>query len=323
MILVTGGTGFVGRQVVKKLLDSNENVVILSERKHDKLQDLGAKFVLGDIRNIENVRGVFNKYNIDVVYHLAAAIDEQSSDMWSTNVDGTRNVVEVCKERKVKQIIFLSSIGVLGEASEPLKEDSPYNPCTRYEESKVAGENLILFSGIPFTIVRASIIIGPNDIWLSIFKAAKKRYPIIGDGKNYFHLTTLNDVVHFLVFAKQNPKTINQIFNIATSDTPTYEEVYKMVCDSLGIEMTNKHISIRTAKILSFFYRIKSIFGKQSVTTMSSSIKRLTRNRLISTEKISKLMELSTTRSAIEQTAEYFAKNNMLGEEEKSKKGKE
>jgi nucleoside-diphosphate-sugar epimerase len=314
MILVTGGTGFVGRQVVKRLLDNNENVVVFSERKHDKLEDLGAKFVLGDIRNIENIRGVFKKYNIDVVYHLAADIDEQSSDMWSTNVDGTRNVVEVCKENKVKQIIFLSSIGVLGEATEPLKENDPYNPDTLYEESKVAGENLILFSGVPFTIIRASIIIGPNDVWLSIFKAAKKGYPIIGSGKNYFHLTALNDVVHFLVFAKQNPKTINQIFHIATADTPTYEEVYRMICDSLGIEMTNKHISITTAKILSFFYRIKSIFGKQPLITRSSSIRRLTRNRLVSTEKISKIMELSTTRSAIEQTAEYFLKNNMLEE---------
>ena len=209
----------------------------------------------------------------------------------------------------------MGSCGVLGDSG-IAKEDMPYNPKTRYEKSKAESEKLVRESGIRYTIIRSPIMLGPNKIWLKIMESAKRQYPVIGSGRNHFHLSYVDDVVRLLIVAKEG-KADNQIFHIATKDTQTYEDVYRMICEEAGFEMTKKHIAVWLIKFLSTLYiASRRIRGKKpSLTMMKSSIHRLIRDRVVSIEKAKEVLDFEPeydTRTAIRETVKYFKDRNML-----------
>jgi nucleoside-diphosphate-sugar epimerase len=308
MILVTGGTGFLGRRLVEKLPD----VIVFAREEDRELNEKGVKVFTGDIKNKEELEKAFS--GVDIVYHLAANLDESDSNMYNDNVIGTRNVVELSKKNQIKKIIFMGSCGALGDSG-VAKENSPYNPKTKYEKSKAESEKIIKESGITYTVVRAPVMLGPNNIWLKIMQAAKQHYPIIGSGKNHFHLAYVDDVVRLLVLVKDRGD--NQVFHIAVTDTPTYEEIYKMICEEAGFSFTDKHISVWLIKLLSSFHTFsRKIRGKKpSLTMMKSSIHRLIRDRVIDMENTKKSLDFEPkydTRTAIRETVKYFKNRNML-----------
>lgn len=307
-ILVTGGTGFLGKRLLQMLLDKGHDVSVFSRHMHDDLPE-SATVHTGDVRDKNALRKAFSK--IDAVYHLAICLNEADPEMWDINVTGTKNVVELCKENKVKQLIYMSSSGVMGETDRPSREDFPYKPKTQYEKSKMESEQIIKKSGVSYTIVRTTIIIGPNMVWAKIFETAKKGFPIIGSGKNYFHLVYVDDVVSLLATVLGNPKAANQAFHVASKDTPTYGDVYRIICEELKCEMTKKHIPIWLAYMMSRVHTAKrKLQNKQpSLIMMKSSIDRLVRNRIISTEKAKKVLGFEpkySTRDAIRETIKYL-----------------
>lgn len=283
-ILITGGTGFLGKLLAKEAVKRGAEVAVFSRNPDEELARLGIKEVTGDIMGREQLKKAFAGY--DVVYHLAAELDESSPDLWNMNVEGTRNVISACRAARIKRLIFTSSIGVLGESSEPLTEEPSYAPETAYEKTKAAAEQLVMSSGVPYTIARITIVYGPNRFWSKIFEAAKKEYPIIGSGNNYWHLVYVEDVVNALILMLR-PAAKNQIYNIADAEAHTYNEVYYTISRVLEIPAPEKHIPVWLAKFGALLYEIKcKIQGKKpSVTMMRSSISRLTRNRIVSIEK--------------------------------------
>ncbi len=310
-ILVTGGTGFLGKRLVKKLLNDGE-IIVFSRHEDGELKEAGAKFALGDIRNKDDLRRAFSR--VDVVYHLAANLDESDPHMREDNITGTRNVVGLCKENRAK-LIFMSSCGVLGDAGVAL-ENAEYKPKTEYEKSKAEGENLVMNSGLCYIIVRAPVIIGPSEIWLKIFRAAKKKFPVIGSGRNHFHLAYVEDVAELLYRIKDDKRAENNILHIATEDAPTYEEVYAMMCGALGTEMTKRRVPLSVMLFISSLHALycRLLGKKQSLTMMPSSIQRLTRDRTVSMENTKQIGFLPkySTKQAVEETASYFISRNML-----------
>ncbi|MBI5332071.1 MAG: NAD-dependent epimerase/dehydratase family protein [Candidatus Aenigmarchaeota archaeon] len=276
-ILITGGTGAVGARLAMVL--ARHNRVFIPTRKNieniradTRTKDNNIFYVQKDLlKDDADLRG------IDIVYHLAANTNETDPDMYKQNIALTRNVVEMAKKAGVKHIILLSSSGVLGETDEPSKEDMEYNPFTKYEESKMISEQLVKESSIPYTIIRASIIMMPNNIWRAIIGAAMKGFPLIGSGENKFHLSYINDVIALLALVKDRQKAKNQTYHIAAKDSPTYFEVYKMICSELRIPMTEKRISPALLKFLLLF--------KNDPVINRHTVDRLLRNRQLSTEK--------------------------------------
>lgn len=312
-VLVTGGTGFLGKRLVEKLIAAGNDVTVFAKKEDAELRQKSVKLVLGDMLNQSELASAFT--TVDIVYHLAANLDESDTRMYDENVNGTKNVIELSKNFHIKKIIFMGSCGALGDIK-VAREDLPYNPRTKYEKSKAESEKLIINSGIPYTIIRAPVIIGPNEIWRKIFEAAKNHYPIIGSGKNHFHLAYIDDVVDLLFFVKDNAAAINQILHIAVKDSPTYEDVYRMICESLGVEMTKKHISVWLIKFLSVLHTFsRRLRGKRpSLVMMGSSIDRLIRDRVISIEKAKSLgfSPKYDTTAAINETTAYFKSRSML-----------
>lgn len=306
-ILVTGGTGFLGKRLVQKLLAEGHKITVFSRNLQNDLSPKVGQ-VTGDIRNKEALEKAFP---VDVVYHLAISLNESDPDMYKINTEGTQNVVDLCKKHKTKQLIYMSSSGVLGETKIPAKENFDYHPKTRYEKSKMIGERMIKRSGVPYTIIRTTIILGPNMIWAQIFEAARKQYPLIGSGKNYFHLVYVEDVVNLLDLVKGNPKAMSQTFHVASPDTPTYKEVYKIIAEELGVPMTEKHVPVALAYLGSYLHTLKRKMQRRrtSLIKSRSSIDRLVRNRIISTDKARKVLGFEPrydTRAAVRETIKYL-----------------
>jgi nucleoside-diphosphate-sugar epimerase len=330
-ILVTGGTGFLGKRLVSQLLKERHNVSVFVRHAQDEFPK-NVRIFTGDVRNAHELGPAIQ--GADIVCHLAICLNESDPNMWDINVNGTKNVVNLCKKHKVKQLVYMSSSGVLGETKEPSKEDFHYNPKTRYEKSKMESEKMIISSGVPYTIVRTTIIIGPNMVWQKILGAAKKGFPIIGSGKNFFHLVYVDDVVRMLCLSIKNKNAKNNIFHIASKDVQTYDEVYSIMCDALKCKKTEKHIPIWLAFTMSRLHTMKrKLQGKQpSLTMMRSSIERLVRNRNMSIEKAEKVLGFVprySTKDAIYETVKYLKIAQMgysdydLSELHKIKHGKE
>lgn len=256
-ILVTGGDGFVGSRLVECL----------------KKQGHAVSLFKGDLTKDE-LKGSY-----DVVYHLAAILDESSRDLYDVNVKGTKKVVQFCKNINAK-IIYLSSAGILKFGDQPVKEDAAYNPETKYEETKMLAEKEIVESGVRYTVLRSTIILGPNSYWKRIIAAAEKGYPLIGDGENYFHLIYIDDVIDALLWALEK----DGLYNLASHDVLKYKQIYQIAAG----KPPERHISKNTALLAGYLHVLKSkITGKRPDTVKSpASIKRLLKNRIIDISKL-------------------------------------
>ncbi len=291
-ILVTGATGFVGKRLVRRLLDDGHTVTILTRDVSRAKSFFGDAVSVyeGDITRPETLKGLARR-QFSYVFHLAAELNESSPDLWVINVDGTRNLLESIKGKKLNRFIYLSSIGVLGQTNGPAREDMPYNPETKYEESKAEAERIITYfwlkHHIPYTIIRSTIIYGPNRIFAEILKAAKSGYPLIGRGNNRFHLIYVDDVVDALVKA-MDPIAENKIYHIAGPDVLTYKDTYTLMCRLMGVKPPDRRVPRPVMLAFATAYeKLARVSSKQPKTTMmSSSIKRLTRDRVVDTSLI-------------------------------------
>jgi UDP-glucose 4-epimerase len=148
--LITGGAGFIGSNIVKRLLEIGIESVVLDNLSSGYRVNLlqGAKFVEGDVRDKERIEQAI--VGCDFIFHLAASvgnkrsIDDPSSDS-AVNLLGTINILETAKNHGIKRIVFSSSAGVYGEPdSLPIREAHPQNPDSPYGTSKLAAEKMCL-----------------------------------------------------------------------------------------------------------------------------------------------------------------------------------
>jgi len=182
---VTGGTGFIGRSLVRHLIVRGDDVLALarSESGAATLRALGAKVVPGDVTDRESMRAAMR--GCDVVFHLAGVYDfspEAKAQCAAINVDGTRNVLGLAHELRVPRIVYTSSLAVFGDThgelpDETYRSDGPF--LTEYDRTKwlahyEVAEPLIR-QGAPIVIVMPGVVYGPGDeSWLA-------------DAMRYFH----------------------------------------------------------------------------------------------------------------------------------------
>lgn len=284
-VLVTGGSGFIG----SRLLELIKKKYKASNFSKSKAGVKGIESIKGSITDEHAVfKAVKGK---DIVVHLAALIDETAGreKLFEVNVNGTMNIVEACRKFKVKQLIYLSSVGVHGKISKEIDENAGLNPETDYEESKAESEKIVADSGLNFTVLRAAMVYGPNEYWKGILKQVKKGFPLIGSGKNTWQMIYVNDIVEAIAFCIDNEKCFKQVFIIAENEKHSLKEVYEMMCKALKVAPKNKfipyHAGLVLASLLAFTSKIK---GKKSLI-IPSHVKRLVRERNYSTKKINSL----------------------------------
>jgi len=291
-VFVTGSSGFIGKELVKQL-EMGGNKVIGFSRSN-------GKDVLNKSQLEQEMRGC------EVVVHLAAELDEGSKKLFEINVDGTRNVLEAAAKNRIGHFVFVSTTGVLGNFKGVADESFPYNPITGYEKSKAEAEKLVLSyqEVLPVTIIRPTIVVGPNEYWKKIISVVGKNYPLIGSGENYWQTVYYKDLCEAIVMVAGNEDSFGEIYNVAEQNSEKLRELVEIIRKEIGVKGKLVTVPAIIGVIGSYFIAaISKITGKKPIIN-PAHIERLLRNRRYSTEKINKLGWRSsiTTEQAIRET---------------------
>lgn len=233
-ILITGGTGFIGRHLTAALSKIYSTRCLVRKNSDITcLKDLNVDIVVGDLLDKDSLLPALD--GIDLVYHLAGEVySRRKDDYYRGNVLTTQNLLEVCKEKGTKRIIFLSSIGVYKPVTTKtlLTEDSECGPITFYGKTKLNAERLIKEYNIPWVIVRAPVIYGPhqkatlNKFFLNAFK--KRKIFIIGDGDNSRSLCFIDNLVEGLALLTNKTGIDGKTYILSDNSPYTFNEIIEV-----------------------------------------------------------------------------------------------
>jgi len=249
-ILVTGGAGFIGFHLCKKLLDSTPNLTIydnLSSGKLKNVNDLAkANFIKGDILNLKKL---YSTAKTELIFHLAAQVVvpysmENPIEDFETNARGTLNVLEKARKDDAK-LVFASSAAVYGNPAKfPTPEDYGFNPFSCYGLSKVVGEQYCKMYmnqyGLDITILRFANVYGSRchgviSDFLDKIQENPAKLEIIGTGLQSRDFVHVSDVVDALILAAVGENALGQTFNVGFGKTTKIIDLAKMILKILNL----------------------------------------------------------------------------------------
>ena len=236
MILVTGGTGFVGSHLVRRLRQEGlpVRVVVRNPDKARALKDLGVDVVRGDISDAASLEKAAT--GVERVIHLVGIIQEAPGATFEgVHVDGTRNILEASRKNGVRHVFYQSALGTRPNAK------------SKYHKSKWAAEELVRASEIPYTILRPSLIYGDGDqftIRLSEMIGLSPLLPVIGSGKSKVQPIFIDDVAACIMKAVTSDCCLNEIYEIGGPDQLSYEEVTIAIAEAMGVKRPTLHLPL-------------------------------------------------------------------------------
>ncbi len=262
---ITGGSGFLGINMVRYLLERGHNIVSYDLLPFDYPEKDKIKWIVGDIRNKDFLKS--SMQGSDIVIHTAAALPLYSTeDIRTTDIDGTRNVCESALENGIKRMIHISSTAVYGIPDHhPLYETDKLDGVGEYGKAKIAAEDICKdyrSKGLVVPILRPKSFIGPERLGVfALFydwAATGHGFPMIGNGKNRYQLMDVEDFCEGIYLASTlEEEKVNDVFNFGAKEFTTMGEDYQAVLDRAGF---NKKISgwpaapmIWALRVLEFF----------------------------------------------------------------------
>ncbi|MEM3641351.1 MAG: NAD-dependent epimerase/dehydratase family protein [Candidatus Bathyarchaeia archaeon] len=299
-VVVTGGAGFIGSCLVRRLLTRGYSVVVLDNFYSGSIKNLkglcgvgSLKVVKGDVRNKRGVRKVLR--GCDAVVHLAALIDVEASvknpyETHDVNVNGALNVLSEAVRTGVKRFVFASSTAVYGDANPlPLREDYPPRPISPYAASKAAAEAYcVAFNrcyGIETVILRYFNVYGPgqrNSAYSGVITkflenaVNGKPLTIYGDGKQTRDFIYVEDVVNATVLALEKDGLSGEIFNICTGKPTSVNDLAKILGVIVGKDLEVVYDKPRKGDIENNFgypFKAEKKLGFKAVTVLKHGLK--------------------------------------------------
>ena len=240
--LITGGAGFLGVNLVRYLRERGIQVVSLDLAPFDYPERNSIKVLEGDIRDIDSVRAAME--GVDLVVHAAAALPLYSAEeIFSTDIDGIRNVLVAAFETGVDRLIHISSTAVYGIPDHhPLDEEDRLQGVGPYGEAKIRAEEIcqeFRQKGMCVPVIRPKSFVGPErlGVFALLYDWAKdgKNFPMLGSGKNRYQLLDVEDLCSAIYLAATLPRSrVNDTFNIGATEFATMKEDYQAVLDYAG-----------------------------------------------------------------------------------------
>ncbi|MBD3242541.1 MAG: NAD-dependent epimerase/dehydratase family protein [Chitinivibrionales bacterium] len=228
MVVITGGTGVMGRALVQRFTAQGERVRVFSLPNDPGIaatRELGAEVREGDISRADDVAGLCA--GARTVYHLAAVIIAYDDAVYErVNVGGTRNIVADAARHGVEHLVHISSASVV------------YPKTTAYSRSKRAGEEIVTQSGLPYTIIRPTLVYdeyGGEE--LNAFLAYLSRFPVvpfIGSGRVVKRPVHVEDIIDGLVRLHGNERARGKTFNFSGAERITIREFARLCLRLLG-----------------------------------------------------------------------------------------
>jgi dihydroflavonol-4-reductase len=257
-VLVTGATGFTGGHLARGLKARGHDVRAMvrpstqSQPGADLERD-GIPLVAGDLAAAESLpAAVAGGY--DVIYNIAALYRQAGlpeSVYHQVNATAVGQLIVAAANAGVRRVVHCSTVGVHGDIEHPpANEDAPLSPGDVYQVSKLEGERIArdaaARTGVEIVIARPSGIYGPGDRrLLKLFRGvARRRFVILGDGKIFYHLTYIDDLVEGLRLCGEVPAAAGRTYILAGGEVPTLNELAAMTAEDAGVPPPSLHLPV-------------------------------------------------------------------------------
>jgi nucleoside-diphosphate-sugar epimerase len=225
---------------------------VRDRRRAANLKFAGIELVEGDLRDRASLERAVD--GIERVYHIAAIYRQAGlpADTYrAVNALAVRDVIEAAARARVKRVVHCSTVGVHGDVEHPpAGEDAPLKPGDVYQETKLEGERLAREAGqrlgIEVTIARPTGIYGPGDRrLLKLFRGvARRRFPILGSGNIYYHLTYIDDLCDGFRLCAEHPAAAGRTYILAGGDVTTLNELVRIIAEVAGIKPGTMHLPV-------------------------------------------------------------------------------
>jgi len=242
-ILVTGGAGFLGINLIRCLLDRGFTAITSADiAEFDYPEKDRIRIVRGDIRDPALVRDLVP--GTDWLIHAAAALPLYSEqDIRSTEVEGTRNLLQAALEHRVDRFVYISSTAVYGVPDRyPIYENDPLIGVGPYGQAKIDAEKLcdeFRASGLCIPVIRPKSFIGPERLGafelLYSWASEGRGFPVVGSGTNRYQLLDVEDLCQAILLCATLPeKQVDDTFNIGAREFTTLKDDFQAVLDAAG-----------------------------------------------------------------------------------------
>ncbi len=317
--LITGGSGFLGINLTRYLLDLGKKVSTLDILPFDyeDVRERVTHYQI-DIRNYAELEKCFLDGKFDIVVHAAAALPlYPRKDIFSTNIQGTENVYQAALKAEVKRVIYISSTAVYGLPKvNPIYEDQPYVGVGPYGKSKIAAEKIVQnfrLQGMCAPTIRPKSFIGPErlGVFAIFYEWAEegRSFPMIGRGENLYQLLDVEDLCQAIYLTATHPdeKAVNTEFNIGAKVFSTMKDDYQVVLDRAGygrkICSSPANLVVLALEILEFF-KLSPLYPWVYKTA--------TKDSFVSIEKAEKILGFTprySNKDALLRNYEWYLKN--------------
>jgi nucleoside-diphosphate-sugar epimerase len=258
-VLVTGASGFLGSNLVRRLLESGANVRVLvrTAAKARPLVREGAQPAFGEITD----RGVVERAleGVEVVYHLAGRLlvpGVAPTEYWRTHVQGTGNLLDSSRRvGTIRRFIHCSTTGVLGTTGDrPAHEGTPLRPTNVYEATKAEAERAVVGrsrEGFPAVIARPGLVYGPGDLHLLPFfdSVLRRRFRPIGRRPVWLHPIYIDDLTEALIRCGAQHSAVGECFHLAGPEPVALAELARAIARAGGTRVPAGYIPVCVARV--------------------------------------------------------------------------
>lgn len=277
-IIVTGGTGFIGSNLIKYLKTKDYEIISLTRR--NSYEQNGIKFINVDYHNLDDLK---KKLKCDILIHLAATLFARTKkEFIYENVNSTRNLVDAARENRVKKIIYLSSLAAGGpsqDITKPRNEKTPDNPVSYYGLSKLLGE-LEIKRFERWTILRPPIVYGPKDDGFSTIAQWVKKGIMISPQKKdaMFSFIFVDDLVKCIIRSIEEDLD-NEVFYVCEKKYYTWNKFITLMAETMNIPRpkmitmpkTFLQFTAFSYEIFSYLLKTKPVLNRDKIREATTS----------------------------------------------------